>query len=1000
MSELKVKTRGDSKAQGKPRVFFSCHPDDFEKYFIPVSSEILKLQNCAVYYEDKDDELIAKEDIRTSFGQMQLLVVPVTLKWLKEDSRSRDFIWPLAEKEHIPILPILAEEGLDKLIYENMLPEGAPDISGFQFLIREGYDSSAISYEEKLKRFLSEVFVTDQFAEKARAAFDAYIFMSYRKKDRAESLKLMKLIHDIPMCESMAIWYDEYLVPGEEWNEAIARAMAKSDFVVMTVTENITEPGNYVMAHEYPRARESGKDILPVEMGKPDIEELKKYFDGIPELVDGRNEEDLSRALSSLIKDLAIEEGTEPEHDFFIGLAYLEAIDVERNPQKALSLITKAAEEGLPEAMKKLSDMYITGNGIKRDLSRGVFWLEKYTDRLKGIYDADISEEKANAYFDALWDLSDLLLESERITEAAARYKEMADAAGKISGAFKKPGFKRYIYLGYLGLADSYALLGQFKGAEKYYNKSEKQNLWLVTTQRDILFVTDLIRADIKHGDFYMERLDIIGAETAYEDAVNFSEALVKEDLPFGADYLAFSCQKMAACQSAKGKHQKASKWLERAQEERQRALKENVDEESRSGLLITNLSKANHELLSGNFQEASDLAREVILEIEDGSKYKDMPEMTANLAAANDIMGSCFLVQGDIFDAASCFEKAISIYRSLEEYNSTMSVRRSRCNVSDKLAQAYIMAGQPVKAQTLLEETLKEREEINRIYSSPELEYEINSGYIALGDFFFQKGDPDKARMWYQKADPNDDTDLIFEVPKKKLIVAESLTARARICLSEEDYDGALELYKRAKKLLKRSSGAKEYAVQTKEFLFLVYEGLGMVSQNGKEDISGAISYYTLALNEARELVSKDGLKAHMLMLAEILRMLAQASFAKDDSKKAEKLYREALKITDSIMEGYGEAAAKENLGYIYLGLGYIADEKGDFAKAIGFAKKGADIFEELISDSEDPAYVSGYKDACESIIYIYESSGEARDRDSIRAWRKKQSKYEKKSS
>ena len=49
MSGLKYKTRNNTSPQGKPRVYFCCHPEDFDKFFDGVSEEILAKQNCAVW---------------------------------------------------------------------------------------------------------------------------------------------------------------------------------------------------------------------------------------------------------------------------------------------------------------------------------------------------------------------------------------------------------------------------------------------------------------------------------------------------------------------------------------------------------------------------------------------------------------------------------------------------------------------------------------------------------------------------------------------------------------------------------------------------------------------------------------------------------------------------------------------------------------------------------------------------------------------------------------
>ena len=49
-------------------------------------------------------------------------------------------------------------------------------------------------------------------AEGTRHAFDAYIFLSYRKKDRRYANELMRLIHNNPECRDIAIWFDEFFL--------------------------------------------------------------------------------------------------------------------------------------------------------------------------------------------------------------------------------------------------------------------------------------------------------------------------------------------------------------------------------------------------------------------------------------------------------------------------------------------------------------------------------------------------------------------------------------------------------------------------------------------------------------------------------------------------------------------------------------------------------------------------------------------------------------------
>lgn len=91
MSKLSVKTRGNSSPQGKPRVFFSCHPEDFNDCFEVLSEEILKTQNCAIWYESEWDKPEDRAELESQLSQMQLFVIPITTNYLRGDYRAIQF---------------------------------------------------------------------------------------------------------------------------------------------------------------------------------------------------------------------------------------------------------------------------------------------------------------------------------------------------------------------------------------------------------------------------------------------------------------------------------------------------------------------------------------------------------------------------------------------------------------------------------------------------------------------------------------------------------------------------------------------------------------------------------------------------------------------------------------------------------------------------------------------------------------------------------------------
>lgn len=271
-SGLKYKTRGNVSPQGRPRIYFCCQSDDFSYLFEPITKEILDIQlNAAIWYYDPSEGIPDDESFIADLSQMQLFVVPITSNFLYKDNTARVVEFAYAVEHHIPVLPLMQESGLES-DFNNICGD-------FQFLDKDTLqkDLTAVSYDDKLRNYLHSVLISDELAQKIRDAFDAYIFLSYRKKDRKYAQQIMRLIHKNEFCRDIAIWYDEFLSPGENFNNAIFEAMKKSSLFALVVTPSLLENPNYVMTVEYPEARKLEKPILPIEGIPTDNDELANF---------------------------------------------------------------------------------------------------------------------------------------------------------------------------------------------------------------------------------------------------------------------------------------------------------------------------------------------------------------------------------------------------------------------------------------------------------------------------------------------------------------------------------------------------------------------------------------------------------------------------------------------------------------------------------------------------------------------------------------------------
>ncbi|MBR4864380.1 MAG: tetratricopeptide repeat protein [Oscillospiraceae bacterium] len=363
MVSFQRKTRDKLDIEKKPRVYFTCHPEDFNAYFSKICQDIFKTHDCAVYYTEDMTEAIPREQQNTDLNHMNLVVVPVTMKLLLQPNRAMDEDIAFARKQQIPILPIMMEPGIEPLY-------ARPDkFENLQFLTPIKTDSTAIPYEQKLKNFLESVLINEELANRIRAAFDAYIFLSYRKTDRHLANSLMQQIHSIPEYRDIAIWFDEFLTPGESFKENIEKILDDCNLFALLVTprllEKVTDPesgelrDNYVISTELPLAQknkeEKGTQILPVEMEETDKTALAAL--DIQDCIHWEDRAFRERLLETLSK-IAITPNHTPEHNYLIGLAYLEGIDVETNRALGLELLETAAEAGLTVAMGRLASLY------------------------------------------------------------------------------------------------------------------------------------------------------------------------------------------------------------------------------------------------------------------------------------------------------------------------------------------------------------------------------------------------------------------------------------------------------------------------------------------------------------------------------------------------------------------------------------------------------------------------------------------------------------------
>ncbi|WP_024866420.1 toll/interleukin-1 receptor domain-containing protein [Butyrivibrio sp. FCS014] len=207
--------------------------------------------------------------------------------------------------------------------------------------------------------------------------FSFHIFMSYRKKNLVQLTELMKKIRRWPEHLDTSIWYDDALVEGENYDDQILEQLKGSDVILLVMTPDVLEEGNYVLRCELPDARRFGKRVITFVTEETDPEALGKHSDFTGEVV-----YDLD-ALRLILKEehdkaAGAENNLTDEAAYKLGLCYLAGNGTARDPMMGEIALDVAARSGHPYASARLGQILFE----KGDPERGAAYMENALDLL------------------------------------------------------------------------------------------------------------------------------------------------------------------------------------------------------------------------------------------------------------------------------------------------------------------------------------------------------------------------------------------------------------------------------------------------------------------------------------------------------------------------------------------------------------------------------------------------------------------------------------------
>ena len=969
---LQYKIKGISNPDGCPGVYFCCHEEDFISTFETVTEEVLSIQkNIAFWYYDPQNEDMNDEDLSFYLSKMQLFVVPVTSNFIYKKSHARDVEMAYALEHHIPILPLMIESGLE---------QDFNSVCGdMQFLDRTNSDPTAIPYKEKLEKFLKDVLVDKETMLKIREAFDAYVFLSYRKKDRKYAEKVMHLIHADKFCRDVAIWYDEFLTPGEDFNTSIEAALEKSSLFVMAVTQNILEDPNYVKDAEYPKAKENNKPILPIEFEQIDREEIRRCYDDIPEPVSAEHVMEVSQRVLTALKDghvVLLKNDSSPKHLFFMGLAYLYGIEVEKNPEMSLKLLKQAADMNLDEAYEKLVIMYSVGDGVKRDYHEAIVWQKRYlevVENRKKAYDkkSAILMEKNCQRIEKLRELS---------PDGKISPEDEYDLSDVIPELLKEPytswEIETKLAAELINLGELTFDQGDAKQAKEYYERSYKLRKGLITGNSSSDLLYEISTSLSLNGEMYAWEGDRKEAWKRYEGALEISEKLAEKFrtriywISFVYDLNRFSriCETKEEIEKAKEYSERALWISERipgsGEKWAMRILADSLLSLGEIGIIEKNLEKAK------NYCERSLEIYQQLYEELDG--IRDLKRIRWVMSD----LGRIFEAKGEDIKAKEYYEKRVELdLKIFRETETVVSQRRLVTSYSD-LGSIYKKEGKTEEASKYYEQALEIAEVLAEETGLTEY-IDILLGEIKnLKYIIKEEGIREREKAFYEKY--LELGQKLADKYKNTTIQTEMLRNLGELCETTGENDVTLKCYKQIVSIRQKEVENGLYENQGELLLFstklgIIYESLSewekaketykialecarkieeyprvcyLLSLLGRlyerdKNWNEAKNYYDQALLVGEKCVDETGTVRAMMALSVTVYNLGNFYLNQNMYSESEIYFEKDLKIIEKLIEMGRGSRMRESAKDTLKKLGDVNKLKGDLEKASEFYKR-----------------------------------------------------------
>lgn len=371
---MEVITKNNVTARGKQSILLVMDEEDREYFFDAIVKDILSLANCAIYY------VKSRENVDIGGFVAGIVIVSESLIKNKKD------VWNIYNKlisNHIPVIPIAVQAGIKNMFSKEF---------GKQHCIIKDNKSNHDRYYKELRNHLKSIIISDKTLDEIKAAFDCHVFLSYRKNDAEKAKQVIKFLRQCKKLDEAAIWYDDYLIPGDNYETEIEEEIKNCSFFVLVVTRNVLEKSknainnelqdNYVLRVEYPLALKYKKPIIPIMVDAIDRDVLLKNFKNIGDIIPCGKKFELEQKMKQI--DINSKNNKNSSYSHYLrGIAFLDGIFTETDTKKGIKIIKQEADKGQKDAIVKLAQMYYEGNHVAKNRQYAACYYKKLIDEVE-----------------------------------------------------------------------------------------------------------------------------------------------------------------------------------------------------------------------------------------------------------------------------------------------------------------------------------------------------------------------------------------------------------------------------------------------------------------------------------------------------------------------------------------------------------------------------------------------------------------------------------------